>query len=579
MLSDTAEMYQIGGFASVFRDPTGKMTIDSVATPSVLRKFLESRSSELNFGHTGDAIWISFSLLNDSQIRSQWFISEDYSAINDIRFYSPLPNGKFSESLAGLDYPVRARAFPGRVVVFPINLPQYQQKLCFIRIRSMSAIPVYLRIWKPAAFFKNESRRDLYFGFFYGALLIMAFYNLFLFFSVRDYSYLFYFLYAISVGWYQSSLDGTIWYLIGGNSVWMNTHLPVISIGSSALFSLLFVREFLRVSQIHVRLDKFYTLLIFSGCLYIAFLATIDPGLSILISGPYWLLTIAFNVFVGIYSVRNGDLNARVFLLATSLFLVGAFLRVSRVMGAEQESFITEWGMQIGILVEMTVLSFALGYRINLIRQREAREKALLRSRIAGDLHDEIGSNLSSISVASQMLTGRIDLSEAERRQLEEITSTARETADSIRDIIWFINPEHDKPEDLVQRMRDTAATLLQGMKVDFNETGSKTINAKDLRFRRNLYLIFKEILTNIVKHSRASSVEIKLDENRSEFRIEVRTDGVGFHEKRIDQRQCDGMKNLKRRAAEMGCKLLISSEPGKGTTVTVSIRSGGAHK
>ncbi len=575
VLNDSETSYNIGRQTSFLRDPKGDLTIDSVAIGSASRQFKQSNSSETNFGHTSDAVWVEFALRNGATTGFEWLLAENYSVVDEVELYSPSSGGKFREMVSGIDYPMSERAIQTRVIAFPLILKPSEGRVYYLRFKSQLSLPVSLTIWKPSAFFRNNEKENLILGIFYGALTIMAFYNLFLFLSVKDFSYLYYSLYALITGYYQSCMDGLRFRFILPNSI----GLANLEIGSSiwlmGIFWTLFGREFLQVEEYSVFLQNLYRIMVGIFLAGVAFTLIFQSGFMYWLSTPLWVFgALPLNIGAAIYCLRRDNPNARIFLVAATIFIVGILLRGLRVSGLVPASWLTESALQIGVITEMTLLSFALGNRINRIRQETEREKALVRSRIAGDLHDEIGSNLSSISVASQMVEQSGNLGELERRQLRGITETARETADSIRDIIWFINPEHDKSEDLVQRMRDTAAKLLQGMRVDFEAKESKTINAKDLQFRRNLYLIFKEALNNIVKHSKAHQVRIEMEESSDGIRLQITDDGVGFDERKIDPRHGDGIKNLKRRAAEIGCDLHISSEPGKGATVTVMTRA-----
>ncbi len=574
----------------VLRDHGGSLTIDSVAFGNAAQLFTKCNSDEINFGTTEDAVWVRFIVKNDGATNSDWLISENYSIIDTVAFYVPSSDGsaarqslaqaafisssKFNKIIAGTVYPMKERAVPSRLFVFPFHLGPSERKTFYLRFHSNSDLPVNLSIWKPSAFSNSEANRNLLFGLFYGALLIMAFYNLFLFFSVKDLSYLYYSLYALFVGYYQFCMDGLRYRFLFPNDIALVNLDIIASVWIGASFWMLFAREFLQIERYSKFLDGVYKVAV--GIFIVGL------GLSFAFPGRFMYIVndlscigiLSLNLLAGIYTLKRGNANARVFLIAALIFIFGGLFRGIRVAGLQETSWFSESAMPVGMLAEMTILSFALRNRINRIRQENEKEKAMVRSRIASDLHDEIGSNLSSISVASQMIKRSSKLEEAEKEQLEDITATAKETADSIRDIIWFINPEHDKTEDLIFRMRDMAGKLLQGIECSFEAGDGRIIQSKDLQFRRNFCLIFKEILNNIVKHSNATRVCIKLEETSKELRLQVSDNGVGFDENEVDARRGEGIKNLRKRATETGCDLKIFSEPGKGTTVELMVKT-----
>lgn len=573
VLNDKKNDYRIGKHIEILHDSKGNLTIDSVTSGRASKMFVRSRSNESNFGFTSDAVWVRFKLKSDLLDSSSWILAEDYSIIDTVSFYVSNGASGYSRQTMGTAFPMGRRAFQARVIAFPLEVKPKESKTIYLRFRSFSDLPVELRIWKPFSFERSEDARELLFGFFYGALLIMAFYNLFLYFSVKDRSYLYYSLYAFAIGYYQFCMDGLRYqYIFPNHIAFVNLDIAT-AIWLSAAFWILFAKDFLelaRYSKAWDKVDKAAVGLSIAGMFY----TLLAPGrTSFMLSTPLWFGAVLLNAAAGIFCLRKGNPNARIYLIATSAILIGVPLRGLRVLGVEQSNLLSESAFQIGILIEMTILSFALGNRIKKMRQENEREKAIVRSRIASDLHDEIGSNLSSISVASQMISRRGRLEETERRQLADITATARETAEAIRDIIWFVNPDHDNPEDMILRMKDTTSKFLQGIQSSFECAECKAIKSKDLQFRRNLFLIYKEILNNIVKHSQATCVKIKMDEVLGTFRLEVTDNGIGFDEKNISPGHGDGINNLRRRSNEIGCDLSISSEPGKGTEVMLSMK------
>ena len=222
-------------------------------------------------------------------------------------------------------------------------------------------------------------------------------------------------------------------------------------------------------------------------------------------------------------------------------------------------------------LQEATLRAEAAELKAKAAEAEKEREKELMRSRIASDLHDEIGSNLSSISVISQMLTRKEKIGEKERQRLTNIHSIAQHTAGSMRDIVWFINPVNDSLEKLLVKMRETANVMLDHLEFTFQTPSGDLQLETDINFRRNLFLIYKESLQNTVKHSRASHVDIEIKENREQFRMEIRDNGVGFNTD--DSSDGNGLRNFKSRASQIGGTVAVRSEADTGTQVVFTRR------
>lgn len=219
------------------------------------------------------------------------------------------------------------------------------------------------------------------------------------------------------------------------------------------------------------------------------------------------------------------------------------------------------WGAGLAIFVA-AVLVVWLRYRAR-ARRREVEQ---LRQRIAGDLHDEIGSNLGSIALLSQMALR--DPAEA-RGDLAEINRVARETADSMRDLVWFIKPSKLEAGDFVAKLRETAATMLAGLEWTFD--GTVSAEAWPLEFKRQVFLIFKEALHNVRRHASASRVEIRLAEQNGMIEMMIVDDGCGFAPNGTSSGH--GLASMRQRAEALGGSLALDAEIGSGTRVTLNVK------
>jgi signal transduction histidine kinase len=193
-----------------------------------------------------------------------------------------------------------------------------------------------------------------------------------------------------------------------------------------------------------------------------------------------------------------------------------------------------------------------------------------IRFSIASDLHDEIGSNLSSISVDSQSLMSSPALNKTERELSVDISKTAKETVDAMRDIIWFINPKNDLNEDIVFKMKQTAAKLLQNLEWTFNASEDVRIDAFNLDVRRNIFLLYKEALTNVLHHANAKKCIISISGGTKNFSLVIQDDGIGFDTK--DFKASTGIKSMEARAQKVKGKLNITSTKEVGTRIELTI-------
>ena len=220
----------------------------------------------------------------------------------------------------------------------------------------------------------------------------------------------------------------------------------------------------------------------------------------------------------------------------------------------------------IGGLGLFLVLSFFI-YRN--YRTRQEVKLLTLRNKIAIDLHDDVGSTLSSISMFSQMAQAQ---SKEVIPALETIGESSRKMLDAMADIVWTIKPENDEFDKVIMRMREFAFELLGTKAIDFEFDAGDDIAKINLSMeaRKNLYLIFKEATNNMVKYSEAKRAKFALKGEKDKLMMVISDNGKGFDATK--ESRGNGLVNMKKRAVEMGAQLFIDSTPGRGTTIRLDL-------
>lgn len=198
-------------------------------------------------------------------------------------------------------------------------------------------------------------------------------------------------------------------------------------------------------------------------------------------------------------------------------------------------------------------------------KRKQALAVAALQRRIAGDLHDEIGSNLASISMMAEL--GSREQGGLSVADIEEIRKLAADTASAMRDIVWLTQPgPHDVPR-LTERLRETARHLLKGVEWTFEIEGME--DAPPIDVQRHLLLALKEMLNNVLRHAGAGRVWIHLSVQDRKFSLEVKDDGRGF----VVGASSDGhgLTSLRHRATLLQGNLDLASQPGAGARILLS--------
>jgi signal transduction histidine kinase/ligand-binding sensor domain-containing protein len=225
------------------------------------------------------------------------------------------------------------------------------------------------------------------------------------------------------------------------------------------------------------------------------------------------------------------------------------------------------WFLSLVGLAILGALALLYRYRVSHLLEIER-----LRVRIAGDLHDDVGTNLSSILVTSQIMEREGQLTEQDRLQLREIATVASTTQEMMRDIVWMLNPANDSLDDLLLKMKETAAKLLGSLEYSFSAPPEKLTEKVSIEFKRNTFLMFKEALNNILRHSQASHADITVRHDDAGFTLRIHDNGRGFDPEQRGSGM--GLTNLRRRAAQIGGILTIDTSPGRGTTISLVVEN-----
>lgn len=195
-----------------------------------------------------------------------------------------------------------------------------------------------------------------------------------------------------------------------------------------------------------------------------------------------------------------------------------------------------------------------------------------VRTNIARDLHDEIGSALTSINVLSQVALTKGDENLEIKSYLNLISQTTFGSMENMSDIVWAINPRNDKLDALMSRMKEFAANLCEALDIDLDFHLPARLENIPLKLatRKNLFLIFKEAVNNSVKYSECTVLKARFELKDTRLVMAIEDNGKGFNQ---DKKPTgNGLRNMMERTLECDGKIQIGSTPAKGTTIIVEI-------
>jgi two-component system sensor histidine kinase UhpB len=220
------------------------------------------------------------------------------------------------------------------------------------------------------------------------------------------------------------------------------------------------------------------------------------------------------------------------------------------------------------LLVALLLISFIIAGVI--IRNRRIKQLQNMRNSIADDLHDDIGSTLSSISIMSELAKAKSPEASSLLTAIEESTGTIQE---NMSDIVWAVNPKNDRFENVLQRMNQFASEILDAKNIELDFTSHASLSTVKITMgqRKNLYLFFKEAINNAAKYSEAKKVSVSISQRDRQVEMNIIDDGKGFDTAKIFGG--NGMSTLKKRGAELCADFKIQSLLNEGTVVKLKFK------
>ncbi len=376
IFNDDTKTLNIGSKVGIFSDATNSLSLSDVLK---LNKFNYKNENTPNLAISRSTHWVKVQVQNKSNIK-KLVLELEYPIIDEIVFYSKNKTGTYDSVLSGEIRKYSARQIDNQNYLFYLNFEKDEVREFYLKVRSGEQVQLPLLLGTQKEIFEELIVKDLVFGLYLGIILVMAIYNLFIYITVRDRSYLYYVSYIVFVGLTQVVLQGYGFKYLWPNSVWMvlqSTFLIPVLNGWTAI---LFVKNFLNTKENYKRGDTILNVIFFfyTICLILSLLEEFywAQNLVQVTAMVGSVLTIHIAYAIG----RRGYRPAIYFLIAWSIFLISIVVFVLRNFNILPYNDLTYYALQIGSATEVTLLSFALADKINIYRkEKEASQAEALR--------------------------------------------------------------------------------------------------------------------------------------------------------------------------------------------------------
>lgn len=375
--NETTRSLPLGRVMQVLEDPSGSVTLADARSAALADRYTRHDKDTLNAGYSRSAFWLKVDLHylpKDPKALRTWLLELAYPPLDHLELYVPDDTGAYRlAGRTGDALPFASREIRQNNYLFNVDFKAGEQKTLYLRLQSEGSIQAPLTLWSSTAYLEDQPLRLYVLGLIYGVLLGMLVYNLFIYLSVRDTSYLYYILYIASFGMYQLSVNGAaVEYFWPDNPWWANAATPFL-IGASALFGSLFARSFLHTALYSRWLDRLLLVLVGTGAVVMLLSLMTSYALALRLATALALIFTVTIFVAGIKAWCCGQRVARYFIIAWSAFLIGGVVNTMMVLGYLPNVFFTMYSSQIGSAIEVALLSLALADRINAMREQQAQ--------------------------------------------------------------------------------------------------------------------------------------------------------------------------------------------------------------
>ncbi len=533
--------------------------------------------------------WLRFTLYNEDTIPLNLILISVSIDVSKMRLYTVSRERIDSSMVTGSAFPASKRLLKNAELCLPGFFLPKENYTCYLYLeRGINPSQTSLFFCNPSSPPQIIDFKSIAFqkGFTIGLAFLYCLIALLVFILFPELINVAYFFYTLGgLGYLSASMGIGMW------MIWSEyPYFEEIAAGWFAAIQfiglIVMARIVLKTSLRYRILDWVLLLTLLIGTLYI------------FITGYRYLFPLLLITYISLFACFSLVLSLLIITLIAfwnyyrfreweSLWFIGLFsfiilfalvLILSQLGIITLNEFINNWLPHLSILFETTLVTlFVVNYFKNQLWQRQLRELEVQLQRqrelerIASDLHDDIGSTLSSISILSEsyLRSGQVEVN---KFRFGDLGDKARAALESISDIVWSVNPENDSMEKLLSRMTRYASEILEGIDVELFldvEVSFATL-AMPMEQRKDFYLIFKEAINNVAKYSEATQVWVKLSKPTQEIYLEIKDNGKGFDVEKV--KQGNGLKNMTNRAERLGGKLQIESAVGKGTSIKLNI-------
>ncbi len=551
VLRDGQVRYPAETAAWFLADPSRAFSIGQVSAPAFADRFRPVPEGGFNFGFTTTGYWVRLRVQSRAAQTGSWRLKVQNSALGQAVLYAPAgpDTTRFGVQVASLAYPFGERLVKHRVPVFELPLAPGEARTFYLYFAGGGPVHFPLEILSARQFAEEDHREGLMQGIYFGLMFVMIFYNLFLYLSIKDPSYLYYLCYVASFGILQASMNGIAYEYLWPTPSWWADHCVPVFIATTIAFGSLFCMSFLDLRRNTPFFHRvFLALIVLAGLVGVLTVAA-SPYVSMVSATLLGLAFAGLVMAAAVVCLVRRYRPALFLLVAWSVLLLGIVLFALNNLGVLPGSFLTTYGVQIGSALDVVLLSLALADRINLLQrerlrvegEKEQAERARkVKEEFLAAVSHEIRTPMNAITGFARMLETAGLLPE-QHEYARHIRVSADNLLAIVNDVLDLSKMDagklHFERAEIV--LEDLVRMLLQTVSFGVRDKALRVTHGLDPRIPApllgdpvRLNQILLNLLSNAVKFTHQGEVSLTarlLKEDAGEITLQFRVSDTGI--------------------------------------------------